>query len=687
MNQNNNMRKTNNNIKKTINKRILIIEILIISIFICVFIRISYLNIFRGDYYKMLLNNKTNVYVYGDSTPRGKIYDRNMTLLVDNTSVKSIYYKKEKNITPTEEIELAYQISNKLDISYKKATTRIQKEFFILKYKELTNKKITSQELEKLKNRKLTEEDIYELKIKRITKEDLKKLNNKDKKVAYIYYLMNKGYSYDEKLIKTPATDKEYAYISENKNELKGFTTKLEWKRKYLYGDTLKSILGEVSEPNKIPEEDLKYYLSQGYSRDDRVGLTGIEKQYEKILKGTKDKYKIMDDNSLKLVEKGKRGNDIVLSIDINLQKELETMLKKEVIKTKYERNTDFYSGSFIIMQQPKTGEILSLLGEQVYYDKNGYKTYNYEEGNMLMTITPGSVVKGASMIVGYNNKAIKIGTSFYDNCIYLYNLPEKCSWKTLGLVNDLQALQYSSNVYQYLTAMKVGGFSYYPHKKLKIDEKAFSKYRDVYYQFGLGVKTGIDYPKEEVGYKGENKAGDLLINFAIGQYDTYTPLQLSQYITTIANNGTRVKPKLLKKVLNQQGDTIYEETPTTLNKVNTKEKYLKRVQKGFRLVMTSGTGVGYINETYKPAGKTGTSESFIDTDNDGTIDNQTVSNNFIAYAPYNKPVVSIITSSPNVQNPKRGEYKSNINYRLMEKSSNIFFKYYTIKGERRKNI
>lgn len=681
------MRKYKNNKKYNINKRITILEILIVSIFIVIFGRICYLNILRGDYYKMLLNNMTNVYVYGNSTPRGRIYDRNMKLLVDNKAIKSIYYQKEKNITTNEEIELAYFISNKINLDYDNISDRIIKEFFILKYPDISNKKIKSSELEDLKNRKLTEEDIYELKIKRIDQEDLKLFNTRDKKSAYLYYLMNNGYSYDEKIIKKDVTDKEYAYISENISTLKGFKTKLEWERKYLYGDTLRNIFGKVSESNKIPAEDLKYYLSLGYSRDDRVGLTGLEKQYESILKGTKDKFKVMEDNSLKLVEKGSRGNDIVLSIDIDLQLELENMLEKEVIKTKNEANTDFYTGSFITMQKPTTGEIYAMLSEQVYYDKNKYKTYNYEEGNMLTTVTPGSVVKGASMIVGYNNRAIDIGTSFYDHCIYLYNLPEKCSWRTLGYVNDLQALQYSSNVYQYMTAMKVGGFTYSPHKKLKINEDAFNKYRSVYYQFGLGTKTGIDYPKEETGYKGTSKAGDLLINFAIGQYDTYTPLQLSQYISTIANDGIRIKPRFLKSVLDKEQKVMYENETVIINKVETQKKYMKRIQKGFRLVMINGTGAGYIKYEYDPAGKTGTSESMIDIDNDGVVDNETISNNFITYAPYNKPIVSIMTSSPNVQNPKRGEYKSDINYRLMEKSSNIFFKYYTKNGERRKNI
>ena len=119
------MRKYKNNKKYNINKRITILEILIVSIFIVIFGRICYLNILRGDYYKMLLNNMTNVYVYGNSTPRGRIYDRNMKLLVDNKAIKSIYYQKEKNITTNEEIELAYFISNKINLDYDNISMQI----------------------------------------------------------------------------------------------------------------------------------------------------------------------------------------------------------------------------------------------------------------------------------------------------------------------------------------------------------------------------------------------------------------------------------------------------------------------------------------------------------------------------------------------------------------------------------
>lgn len=678
-----NKKKTHYNLDKKINRKVNIIIIFIILVFSCIFFRISYLNIFRSSYYKMLLTKNTTTYVYGESTPRGRIYDRNHKLLVDNTSVKSIYYKKNNDITIKEEITLAYEVSNNLLLDYDNLSNRNLKEFYLLLYPDMGNKKITSKEYNDLENRKLNSDDIYELKIDRLTDDDLKVLEDKDKKAAYLYYLMNNGYYYDEKDIKIKdVTEQEYAYILENTDKLKGFFTKLEWERVYLYNNTLRDILGNVSSTSSgIPKEEASYYLEKGYLLTDRVGISGIEKEYEDILKGEKAKYKVLDDGTLELISEGKKGTDIVLSIDIDLQLELEGMLDKEIIKTKKEANTRFYSGSYIVIQNPNTGEIISMVGRSI----NKNKIYDNSLGNILTNVTPGSVVKGASIIVGYNTKVIDIGTIMEDKCIKLYNLPLKCSWKTLGTINDIEALARSSNVYQYKIAMMVGGFTYKYGKELKIDEKAFDTYRNVFYQFGLGVSTGIDYPMEETGYKGTSTAGDLLINFSIGQYDTYTPIQLSQYISTIANGGSRIKPHFLKQVLDENKEKIYEVSPVVLNKVETSDKYMKRVQEGFKKVMSTGTGrFGYMGSAKKPAGKTGTSESFIDVDGDGVIDYETISNNFVGYAPYDNPVMSIVVSSPHVQDPNLGTYKSDVNLRVSKKASDIFFKYYDYDGNKK---
>ena len=227
-----------------------------------------------------------------------------------------------------------------------------------------------------------------------------------------------------------------------------------------------------------------------------------------------------------------------------------------------------------------------------------------------------------------------------------------------------------------------MGEGKYRYDKPLSINVEAFDKYRNVFAEYGLGVYTGIDLPNESLGYKGTSKLSGHLLDFAIGQYDTYTPIQLMQYINTIANGGYRLKPYLLKAVYNPTKDGLtslsYEVDKTILNEVNIDSKYMERIQKGFREVMVSGTGSGYINYKYNSAGKTGTSESFIDTDNDGVIDKETISNTFGAYAPYDNPTVSFLVVSPNVYyKESNSTTRSSVNKRISYRISQKYFEIY----------
>jgi len=197
-----------------------------------------------------------------------------------------------------------------------------------------------------------------------------------------------------------------------------------------------------------------------------------------------------------------------------------------------------------------------------------------------------------------------------------------------------------------------------------------------------LGVKTGIDLPVESLGYKGSSTLPGHLFDFSIGQYDTYTPIQLSQYINTIANGGNRLKPYLLDSVYSPTKEPLIEkisETDVTiLNTVDTSSEYMDRVKLGFRKVLDSGTGYGYINLEYKPAGKTGTSESFIDTDEDGIVDTETITTTFVSYAPYDNPRVSFTVISPDVYYDESGSnYQSNVNKRIVNRVSKKYFDFY----------
>ena len=672
--------------KEVIEKRYNILMILIIVIIMIMIANLFYVQIIQNEYYINQVEKLTENTVEGSSAPRGRIYDRNHRLIVDNIPVKVIYYKKPNGVTTEQELALAMKVAEYISVDYTKLTDKQLRNYWVLKNPEKADAKITKKERQKVKERKLTSKDIENYKLERVTEEELAQLTDIDREAAYIYALMNTGYSYAEKVIKKEGiTDEEYAKVSENVANLNGINTRLDWERSYPYGEVFRTILGSVSTSESgIPYELKNYYLSKGYSLNDRVGTSYLEYQYEDVLKGEKNVYEITNSGEYKLVKEGSRGNDVVLTIDIELQKEVERILTEEVLKAKTEPNTKYYDRSFVVIQNPKTGEILAMAGKQVKQEADGsYKVYDYTPGITTSPVVVGSVVKGASHIVGYNTGALKIGEKRYDTCIKIAATPIKCSWKYLGNLNDITALKYSSNTYQFNTAIKVGKGNYVYDKPLSIDKTAFDIYRNTFAQFGLGVKTGIDLPVESLGYKGKSEVTGHLLDFSIGQYDTYTPVQLSQYIGTLANNGTRVRPYLLKEVYKPEKkplqNLLSQTSPEVLNKVDTKQEYLDRVEEGFKEVMTTnGTGSGFMNLAYKPAGKTGTSQSFVDTDGDGVVDLETITNTFVAYAPYDDPKVTFTVISPDIYyQGAPSSYESTVNKRISQKVTNKYFEMY----------
>ena len=680
-----NKRKKKINYERIINKRIFVILIALISLFSVVFIKLFMVMLIDKDKYNDKLLALTNKSITLNSSPRGRIYDRNYNVIVDNKAINTIVYKKEKGTTNKEMIELAYTVSPHLNLDVSRLTLRAKKEFYLAKYPDKCKKKIKSSEYEKVKQRKLSNKDIEELKIERISLDELNVFKDEDLKTAYLYYLMNNGYTYEEKVIRNGASDEEFAYISENNDKLKGFNTRVDWERVYPYGDTLRTILGTVSSSSQgIPSEDKNYYLKLGYSLNDRVGLSYLEKQYESYLKGEKNVYEAVNSHELRLVKEGMRGNDIVLSIDINLQKEIDNLIDEAIVRAKSEANTEYYDHSSVIVTDPNTGEILAIASRKIVGDK----IIDNVNSILISPITPGSVVKGASMLVGYETGAIKFGEKMLDECVKIAGAPEKCSSvNDLGVIDDLTAMAKSSNVYQFKTAIRVNGQEYYRGMKLNFNQKSFDTYRNMYHAFGLGVKTEIDLPIESAGYTSVDKASGNLLDFVMGQYETYTPIQLAQYVSTIANGGNRMQPHLLKEVRKATdkdtlGDVMYTFEPKVLNKIEVKSENLKRVQEGFYAVMhmSGGYGRGYINDRMDAAGKTGTSQSFIDTNNDGIIDTETITSSFIGYAPYNNPKVAFMVTSPNSSHANSSNnFASLVNYRLTRAITDKYYDMYGI--------
>ena len=477
---------------------------------------------------------------------------------------------------------------------------------------------------------------------------------------------VNNSYKYEDIILKDNLTEGEVSLVLNS--DVKGLFIKESFERFYPYKDTLKNVLGSVG---PIQKENKNYYLKKGYKLYEKVGISGLEREYEEYLKGTNAKYKVNNDNSLTLISHGKKGSDLYLSIDINLVNEINTIIKEELVKAKKHLNTQYLNDAFVIVGNPKTSEVYSLNGQR-YLNDNTFTDISLNNINSAFTM--GSVVKGATISVGYKYNLIEKGKKILDGCVKLKNKTEKCSFKELGYLDDVSALKMSSNYYQFLIAISLLGKKYIPNMDLNVSEKEFNIYRDMLSSYGLGIITGIDLPNEKPGLKGNIISDDLLLNLAIGQYDTYTPIELFNYINTLAMKGKRISPSLVNEIKNNDF-IIYKNKHEVVDNVQISNDDFNQIHKGFYEVMNNGTGLGFMNRNLLPAGKTGTSESFIDTDSDGKIDTKTLTLTMAGFFPYDDPKISLIVVCPNTShnNGKNKDYIYYLTSKISRRITNIF--------------
>lgn len=642
-------------------KKILLISLVLLYI-VCI-IRLSYLMFYKKNYYNKILETKNNKIIYGSSAPRGRILDRNGNIIVDNIGIKTIIYNRLKGVSVSDEISVANILSEVIDIN--SGSDNEIKYFYYINNKDKINNMLDKKIIKKYEERKISYKKLLDYKLDLIDSNIINSLSDNFKKASKIYSIMTTGYDYQDKVIKKDLTDEEYSKVIEL--GLIGVRTELSFKRINNY-NILSEIIGNVG---SIPKENVDYYKSNGYQMDDIVGVSYLEKYYEKYLKGEKAEYKINPDNTITKIKDEKIGNDLVLNIDINIQDKIEKLLESEILKAKEYKSSRYYNGSYIVVSDPYSGAIISMVGKSF----NNGNFYNNEVGNINKSYTVGSVVKASTISVGYKYNIIDIGTTVTDSCVKLKNKTQKCSWKSLGRVNDLRALQESSNYYQFLIAIGLTGEKYRYNMSLNNLDYAFKIYRDTLASYGLGVKTGIDLDNENIGIIGETISDDLLLNLSIGQYDTYTPIELTQYINTVANNGSRIALSLMKEIVSPEGKVILKNEGNVLNTIDLDEKYKNRIKEGLRNVSLYGTGSYYIDKKYNASSKTGTSESILDSDLDGKADTFATTRTFVSYMPSDNPLYSLIIVSPNIDY-KENEYTRTypINMYLSKNISKILF-------------
>ena len=640
---------------------------IVFVLFSVLVLRLGVVQIVYGDDFKREIQRTDDITV-NNPVPRGKMFDRNGKVIVDNTPLNAITYTKYQNTTSQEMLQTAEKLAKLIHMDTSKLRDRDKKDFWILKNPEKAKAKITKNEMALFAQKKLVDQDIYKLELQRITNAELNSFSNADLQTLAIYSKFTSGYALTPIIVKNKnVTPQEFAVVSENLENLPGVDTTTDWDRSYAFGNTLRTVLGKVTSSDEgIPKEELDKYLAQGYSRNDRVGKSYIEAEYEDVLHGQKAKVKTSTDNSGKVlstqvVSQGERGKDLELTIDMDLQLKVEKIIEQELWKAKQNPGSGLLDRAFVVLMDPHTGDILTMAGKEIVKDnKTGQRVMqDFALGNITTSYNVGSAVKGATVLTGYQTGAIYPGQSQLDEPLRIASTPIKSSWKTFGWVNDLKALQVSSNVYMWKTVIAMAGGHYVAGQPLPLDLSKAITIRQSFKQFGLGALTGIDLPNETAGFAGVVQQPGNLLDLGIGQFDTYTTMQLAQYISTIANGGYRIQPHIVKEIRdpimdkNQMGPIVQEIQPTILNRIDEKDSWINRVKEGFKMVMQTpgGTAYSYFRGTdYSPAGKTGTAQAFYDGPDRkkfGKIPPEVMNLSLVSYAPSDNPEVAMAVLVP----------------------------------------
>ncbi len=401
--------------------------------------------------------------------------------------------------------------------------------------------------------------------------------------------------------------DKDKAFILEEESfDIRGLVIETRSVRNYIYNNIGSHIFGYLSEISEQELENLKVY---GYRIKDLVGRDGLEKYYDKDLAGIDGGVQIQVDNKGRQVgilgyREPKKGKDLYLTIDINLQKICDKVLEGK-------------PGAIIVMD-PNTGEILALSSSPSYdpnifvrpegsaerlkllKDKIRYPLFNRAISGIY---PPGSVFKVAIASAALELKRIGLETHFNCAGTYILGRGKFDCWKEggHGRQNVTDALMNSCNIFFYNTGRALG----------------VDNIEEFVHIFGFGKKTGIDLPNEAKGivpgriwkkihrqdswYEGDT------VNYAIGQgYVVVTPIQILDMMSIMANKGNMVKPYIVKRVNSKDVPGVGHKS------IGLNSNTVKIVRKGLYEVVNdeNGTGKRAKVEGAAIAGKTGTAQN-----------------------------------------------------------------------------
>ncbi len=428
--------------------------------------------------------------------------------------------------------------------------------------------------------------------------------------------------------------------------EMPGVSISVKMRRKYLSSEdnslSLSHFLGYIG---KISENDLTIFGDE-YSSIDYIGKSGLEYFYENELKGIKGKKNIEVDalgREKKIVSQvnPEDGHDLVLSIDIDLQKKSEEVLKKYLSDNNMERAS-------VVALNPNNGEVLTLISWPSY-DNNifskGISQTDYEnltnDSNKPLfnrvisgTFPSGSTLKPTLAAAALEEKIITANTTVMSTGGINVGAWFFADWKAggHGLTNVRKAIAESVNTFFYY----IGG-GYNDFKGLGID-----KIDEYLLLFGLSQQSGVDLPQEGAGFipspewkketQGETWYIGNTYNVSIGQGDILvTPLQVANFTAFFASNGKLYRPHLVKSILQDNNEVLRNIEPEIIRENFISSENITIVREGMRQTIESGSARRLNSLPVKVAGKTGTAQWGVDKDNHAW---------FTSFAPYDNPEI-----------------------------------------------
>ncbi|CDG34774.1 peptidoglycan glycosyltransferase [Acetivibrio thermocellus BC1] len=654
-----------------ISERYRIMVISFTLIFAVIVAQLVNLQIINGEYYDE--QSQTKLLAERDIiAPRGKIVDRNGVPIAVNRMGYAVKIAKT-GMTEKEKNEMILKLINifeKNGDSYEKNLSNYltfnpiafgpknQSEDALQRWKK--DMVVKADDMKLLE----TPEDVFKYFRKKFYIDDTYTDEEAYKIMTIKYDMLIKGYTATNPLLVAKDVKVEtVAQIEERSHEFPGVIIDVIPQRKYVDASSVAHVLGHIG---VISEEEYKTYKDNGYTMNDMIGKAGIEKTQESQLRGINGKKRVEVDTNGRLTaelssEPAIPGNDVVLTIDMRLQKvamkSLEENIERIRSKADYKKNFGDASSGAAVVIDVNSGEVLAMASYPSYdpsvflagpQDKEAQKTINAlltDEKNKPLfnraiqgAYTPGSTFKPLTSIAGLETGAITPQNSYITDrgTHVIGGWTFKCmEYPTYGhgTIDVVKALATSCNIYFHELGVKVG-----------IDNIDLWAKR-----FGLGEYTGIELPWENKGIRANRQTKKELRNdewrpadtaqTAIGQFDNaFTPIQLANYVSTLANGGKKYKPHIVKEIRKYDGSTVLKSEPE-YEQLPIKEETMKIVHEG--MVAVANTEDGTVNQLFsdfpfKVAGKTGTPETGLE------HLGQSSNGVFIAYAPADNPQVAV---------------------------------------------